>query len=547
MPREQRIEGGVKTNPRTGDRGRAWGGNVKFASMKKEASSDSYLSTAYTTQLRPKLYDPQLGFVNQSIPFNNEDPAQRKVVRVWCRYWYQHHQIVGPTLDIFATFPIVGLEAQSENQEVADYFKKWLQDAKMQQFIKSAGVEYWQLSDAFIAGEFDSEQKKWTYLTIIPHGMVVVEKNQLLTKPAFFLEFNEGLIKMVREQQPASLFKQFNEQYPSIVELVQQGHKRWEIPTEGDESFRFWQWSYGGNPEDNYGTPIMMRVFRPLLSEEKVLQAMDSQYERLNAPILHAQLGEASTPNGEGYTPNDADISVMEGKLRDLMESDVRVFVTPYDVEMKFIQMDRANITFGQDLDRLENKIIMGLGINKAVIQGEAPTYSGASLAADFLIQRFENYRDDVVDWLNELAKEICKANNWFKQDEKTKQPTEEPDIPTWIFKHMDFRDKGALREFGLRLRDAGIISEHTILDLGAFDWDNEQRLLKEEAQKRAEGEAAPKEEKPSEGGGGLNVPSDGGGPAPEEKAPAEEALPEEGKAVAPQAHEVPPVAPPAP
>jgi hypothetical protein len=432
-------------------------------------------------------------------PVDNQSDGNRIKMRKLCRYLYSYHWLVGTVIDLFAEFPVTGLNVVYDNEKGEKFLKEFITSNKMQKLISGAGKEYWRLGEAFIGGEWNKEEGIWNALFIIPPEMVKIVREDILAEPTFNLKVSESLKKVIRLKNPKEKYEQLNEFYPELVQYIQQGKD--EFPVQPDGNFKIWHWKHEANDYDDYGHPFLTRAFRIIMMEEKVLRALQAVNDWWQAPILHAKM----KPDPLTNTPaSDDEMKALEDKLVTMLAADNRVLVTDDLVDLSFVNLERPQAVLIAQLDKFTERILTALGINRAILQGEAVTYSGASIATDFLIQRFESYRQDVVDFLNSIAQRIIEVHGWEGQ-------------PSWVFSQMDFRDKNAIKEFVIRLKQMGIpISDQTLLDFAELSEKSELNKIKEENKLKAEQQFE----------------------KPQEEVVPEAKLPEESKEVSPRAHE---------
>lgn len=425
-------------------------------------------------------------------PLDNQLEANRIKMRKWCRYLYLNHWLVRTVVNLYAEFPITGLGCSSEDQEEEDYFTEFLEDIKMQKLLANIGIEYWRLGETFVGGEWDEEAQEWTSLFLIPPEMIKLEREDILTPPTYYLKISDKLRTVIYQKQPRDKYDLLEKYYPELIKSIQSGKN--EMPITDESNFKIWHLKNEANSYDDYGHPFLSNSFRMIVMEEKTLRSLEAVNDWYESPIMHAKL----KTDLDGNPPTADDMIDMENKLVEMLEAQSRVLVTDDLVDLAFVNMERPQLTLLNQLDKYTERLLISMGINRAIIQGEAVTYAGASIATDFLIQRFEAYRQDMIDFLNDVANKVCEARGW-----------ETP--PSWIFTHMDFRDRNAQKEFLIKLRSMGLpVSAKTIFESGDIDYDDELGRYEEEQK--------PQETKP------INVE-----------------LPEESKEVSPRSHEIPP------
>jgi very-short-patch-repair endonuclease len=156
--------------------------------------------------------------------------------------------------------------------------------------------------------------------------------------------------------------------------------------------------------------------------------------------------------------------------------------------------------------------------INNALLNGEGPNFSSASVGIEAMIQRLTTFREQITDWLeNSIYIPEARRQGFLEKNEETGE--EEVIIPKIKWNSMHLRDQQQYRTFVMQLYEKGLLSAQTVLEV--FDFDPDQEIerkrydaLQMAAMGGAQGGGAPPAGGMGGGGGGMGglPPPSGGG-----------------------------------
>ena len=125
------------------------------------------------------------------------------------------------------------------------------------------------------------------------------------------------------------------------------------------------------------------------------------------------------------------------------------------------------------EVEQIENELIDGLGLTKAVLSGEGPTYSNAQVAIEILIKRLESVRNLISYWIEEKVFKPISEFNGFTH--KNRRGETEFIVPTVRWEDLKLRDNSQKIQYMFQARQSGDLSARTLLEKGLdIDLDNE-------------------------------------------------------------------------
>jgi very-short-patch-repair endonuclease len=129
------------------------------------------------------------------------------------------------------------------------------------------------------------------------------------------------------------------------------------------------------------------------------------------------------------------------------------------------------------EYELIDQEIIDGLMLNKAIINGDGPSYSNAQVGLLTMSKRLERFRDEVAYWIEERLFRPCAKWNGFTQDGKRGQ--EELIYPKIKWDDLQLRDDSGKLQVMATLQQAGVISSQTMVEELDIDWDQEVMRLR--------------------------------------------------------------------
>lgn len=130
------------------------------------------------------------------------------------------------------------------------------------------------------------------------------------------------------------------------------------------------------------------------------------------------------------------------------------------------------------EFEIIEGEMVDGMGITKAILSGEGPTYANAQVGIEVLIERLEQVRNMLAEWIEEkLFKPVAEFNGFTETDERGQE-----DVliyPKIQWHELKLRDNTPKLQAYLQLRQLGDISARTMLKLLDIDFDSEVEELR--------------------------------------------------------------------
>ena len=262
---------------------------------------------------------------------------------------------------------------------------------------------------------------------------------------------------------------------------------------------------FGETGYSRFGTSIVRRLFPILAYKTKLMTAQWIVAERMILPIKVVKLGSAERPAAR------SDLETIQSQIAMTANDPNLTIVTAHDFDMDWIGASGKVLTLGPEFELIAQEVLDGLMINKALLNGEGPQYANASIGIEAMIQRLEQWRSELAEWVEHkiyLPYAVMKGH--IKENEFGE---EEYVYPRIKWERMALRDQQQYRQFMLQLHEKGNISTQTLLESFDINYDSEVEKIRFERASNAQAGGPMGGMGPGGGmGGGFGGPPGGGG-----------------------------------
>lgn len=459
----------------------------------------------------PRFYDPLEYFDLTGVPWNMADEGHRHKLHKWLRLYYATHYLVPILIDIFTRFPLVGMEMESKDQKLADFYENaFMNKLDYPNFLVSLGREFWTVGEAFALGSFDEDLGVWEREELLNPEDVIIKNFPLLGSKQMLIVPPEYLKKLAQEKAPAKEYRQLEINFPELIPYLKRNE---HIPVSGvllkQVANKLTDW-------DDHGTPILLRGLRTLMHEEKLLASQDAIAERLYSPFILAKLGIMDLGDGQPpWIPDSEQLEMVRDDIDVALSSDFRLLVHHFGLDVENVFGREQMPRLGDDFDRIEHRIMQVFGVNPSLLSAGNATqpYASSALQAEFLNQILRTFQDYLKAHFEARAYVVAEAQEHYDyemrgqtkvpiyeevvvyDDEGNKRIETRPKllIPELKFQTLDLRDEATERQFLQSLRAMGVpISDKKMMVGVGFDIDdqindyNEELVIKTVAQQEA-------------------------------------------------------------
>lgn len=502
------------------------------AQMRRSRMANMRRTGSDTSIALPKIRQPLSSLQDKNIPWNMSDPKEQTDARTWARLFYSTHDLVPLLVDIYAKFPVTGLEFQSKDPKIEQFYSEmFLNDLNYEEFLPDQlGREYFISGEVTTLAHFNESLGIWSSEEVLNPEMVRVSKSlfteqervQLVVKDMVEGLRNGGPLGSAHEspserKERTWEYQQLVKGYPEIIRAAEQDDGL-------DISEALWSRLVNKtSPWDTRGTPFLMRSFRTLMMEESLNAAQDAVADRLYAPLVLATLGIPDMGDGEPWIPDLSELADLREDFQSALAADFKLMVHHFGLKVESVFGRESVPRFDTDYDRIDAKLMQAWGIGQALIMGgtaAAGTYASSALNREVCEQLMAGFQRKVTRHIRKRMEIIAEAQEHYDYELKggIRRPLyrevveEDPEtgeqrivrlpkllIPDIKFRSLNLRDESTERQFITDLKNMGVpISDKSLAVNLPVEWDQElQRQTEEMVSKQvAEAEAMAKTQK---------------------------------------------------
>lgn len=457
----------------------------------------------------PKMRTPLGSLEDKNVPFNIEDRRELEECRRWARAFYVTHDLVPLLIDIYARFPLVGLEFKSTDSLIEKFYTQmFLDDLDYENFLPdSLGREYYIAGEVTAMAHFNESLGIWSSEEVLNPDFVRVSKSLFVQEERVQLmvkQLVEGLrdgpqsgdpdaeTRSEREERLYE-YRQLVRLHPEIIRAAQQEDGL-------DISPALWSRLVNRSaPWHDYGTPFLLRSFRSLLMEESLNAAQDAVADRLYSPMIVATLGLEDMGDGLPWIPMQSDLDDLRDDMQTSFMADFKLICHHMGLKVENVFGRESVPRFDQDYERIDLKLMQAWGIGSALIMGgtgAGGTYASSALNREVCELLMRSYQKKVIRHIIKRMEVVAEAQEHYAYEKKggyrrplyrevvqVNEETGEEEIvrvpqlliPKVEFASLNLRDETQERAFLMQLKEAGVpISDKSLAINTPLDFEQE-------------------------------------------------------------------------
>ncbi len=439
-------------------------------------------------------------------PINWQIPSKRREIYQWSRFFYENEPRIAAAIDFYSRFPISsGFQIECEDRYVKQYFEKLCDKLDLMKWFRIINHEVHLLGDCFPFLEVDCEfchgsgqyngqaceHEGGTFkrLVVLNPDFIEVFTNSLSPENSICLIPDDELKQMAKSNNNNKLAN-------NIAKMAMEGRP---IPL---DNMCVSHLKYGESGYRKFGISMIRRLFPILAYKTKLMTAQWIVAERMIIPIKIVKVGTEERPASQ------MDISNVQSQLQATANDPNLVIVTHHAFDMSWIGANGQILQLSTEWEFINQEILDGLGVNKALLNAEGPVYSSATIGAEIMIKRLDEWRQELARWaMSKIFAPISKMNGFVKTNEWGEKIYI---IPKIRWNALNLRDVNQEKQNLGALYDKGVISRRRLLEEYQIDADIEAEQIRYERIESISDTQAGKEG--GSEGGGLGSGGLGGG-----------------------------------
>lgn len=383
-----------------------------------------------------------------------------------------------------SNFSMNGFKLECKSKKILRYYERLVDNLSLPERLNEISHEFFLLGDVFPFLEIscpvcngsgltpDGEQCNhpdgtFRSLKVLNPDSIDIKKNMLTNESVFYFQPDDELKTLIQRREPRELYEQLPQR---LIDLVSSGQP---IPLSNRSVSHI---KHNASPYGVFGTSLIQRLFTILAYKTKLMTANWIIAERLILPVRVVKVGDKERPATE------EDIQDVVNQIAAVANDPNLTIVThhAFDYEWYGVTGKIHNIT--QELEQIGKEMLDGLMLNQAILNGEMASYSSAQVGIEILIDRLENWRNKLKEYVEKNIFLPVAMMQGFIDEEESKLLGETVYLyPKLIWNDLRLRDNTNKIQTLMALYDKGIVSAQTILDELELDYDTEVEKIRSE------------------------------------------------------------------
>lgn len=413
-------------------------------------------------------------------------PKTRAETLRFCQIYYNLDPYIHSILNMHAQYGFSKFYLQYKDPDITTLFNKLLfynQDFDWYQFTLDVALSYWKYGEAVVWGSWNSARRTWDRFTLINPAIVEYKEDLMTGHATMELTPTNEMKRIVKD----ALLQGRRDIDPLLLNAIE-NNKKLPLDTEGIPENVFTGQDYvppkvfmfqrRTDPSSERGTSAIVCLMKDLIYKDQLRMSQIAVAQKTQLPI------ELWTV---GHIGNDEQSSMLPGP--ELLE-EVRQMITqatqqpPFSIVYgPYLKYEALGVTgklldIYNDLGYVENQILVGLGVNKAVVLGEGPSVQGKAISLNRLVREYAVVRDLFSNWFKRnILLPIAKANHLVDEEGQYILPN-----LVWELSLQPEQDKETFDMFYKMWKD-GLISTMTLFEKcpKQIDYTLEMQRLSEE------------------------------------------------------------------
>jgi hypothetical protein len=363
--------------------------------------SVSRTSSMNTITTAPNFYSPFL------TPSSFQIPNARREVYLWASWWKNNEPKVAAAINFYKNYPFSGWKLECSSTYVKDYFEKLVEKLNFQKWLPEISQAYHLLGDSFVllslecehcnGSNWDDDKQApckhdgatWKSISILNPDSVIKTPGMIDQPGSYAYKPSNEEIRIVNERHPKEIYDSIPD---SVRKMIMKGDPIKLSP------ISIHHFKHGSNPWEDYGVSMIRPLFPILTYKDKLRQAQYMIAERLIIPIKVVKIGSDTRPASQ------EDIDNVQDELASIANDPNLTLVTHHNFDMEWYGATGKIHPLTGEFELIEQEILDGVMLNKALLNGEGPTYGNAQVGLLAMAQRLETFRREVAHWVEQCV-----------------------------------------------------------------------------------------------------------------------------------------------
>ena len=351
-----------------------------------------------------RFYDPEITTTAIYLPRTIKQKNR------WCRWFYDHDELIGATMDAHAELPYSKAKLDIDDPYVLRHYEDCMDKTSFFSKLPSIDLEFMKIGEVFIHNNWDDNLGMWNHITIHNPDFVEVKFTPFADQEcAIELIPDDELKALVHSTKPED--QQLKSRIPSeVFRKVLTGKN---ITLDPDDVTHIARRSHA---YDVRGTSIISRIFRLLMYEDKLREAQITIADNFVYPLKIFKLGDPQ----KGWIPNETHQRALASMLQQSTFDPNFSLIYHYGLSVDYVTVADKVMRLEKEWTDITEKKMIALGVSKDFLTGSS-TYASANVGLQTQLARYRAKRDLFEHrWMREkFFKVMAERNDFYRRDKK--------------------------------------------------------------------------------------------------------------------------------
>jgi ribosomal protein L12E/L44/L45/RPP1/RPP2 len=349
-----------------------------------------------------RFYDPEITTTAIYLPRNIRQKNR------WCRWFFDHDELVGAVLELHAELPYSRAEVMCDDVGIKKHVEDALDKTNFFSMMPMIDLEFMKIGEVFIHTPWDSKTGMWSSIIVHNPDFIDVRTSPFADMQSVIeLKPDEELKSIIHSTKPED--QQLKKRLPKeVVRRVLTGKNLILDPNEVTHIAR------RSNPYDIRGTSMLNRLFRLLMYEDKLREAQITIADNFVYPLKLFKLGDPQ----KGWIPDETHQRALSQMLQQANFDPNFSLIYHYGLNVEYITVADKVMRLDKEWQEITDKKMIALGVSKDFMSGTS-TYASANVGLQTQLARYKAKRDlfDVCWVRDKFMRVMAEKNGWYKRD----------------------------------------------------------------------------------------------------------------------------------
>jgi hypothetical protein len=325
-------------------------GNALMQQISQTGASNSILRNPSR-----RFYDPEITTTAIYLPRTTKQKNR------WCRWFYDHDELIGAVLDAHVELAHSKAEFFVDDPYIRRQIHDCIDRTHLFTRLSQIDLEFLKIGEVIVNLNWDSNLGMWNHIVIHNPDFVEVRFTPFADQECSIeLVPDDELKKLVHSTKPED--QQLKSRLPDhIFRRVLTGKN---ISLNPDEVVHIARRS---NPTDVRGTSIIQRLFRTLMYEDKLRESQITIADNFVYPLRIFKLGDPQ----KGWIPNETHQRALAQMLQQATFDPNFSLIYHYGLNVETVTVADKVMKLDKEFSIIDERKMVALGVGKGFLTGE--------------------------------------------------------------------------------------------------------------------------------------------------------------------------------